>query len=112
MQGLHAGDLLVTDVTDDVVDNAHVNVQMSKTAAKSTTPQQSGPQQNNMPPGGSSQYGNQSITDSNMQGQQGQQNQKQANQGKARRAQTARGPASHDLEPHPQLEAFQPKATQ
>ena len=77
LTGLKAGDVIVTDVTDDVVDNAAVQVHQSKSAEQ----QPQAPPLQNTPPGGSTQYGNQGLTDQNMQGQQSQQNQK--SQGKA-----------------------------
>ena len=71
MTGLKAGDVIVTDVTDDVVEGAAVQVHMAKGAAQAmAAPQQS------VPLGGSTQYGNAEITDRNLQGQQGQQNDK------------------------------------
>jgi len=73
LNGLKAGDVIVTDVTDDVTDGREVQVHMA--AAPDQQPQP--PSQSN-PPGGSSQYGNEGITDRNLQGQQAQQNQKGA----------------------------------
>jgi hypothetical protein len=72
MTGLQAGDIIVTDVTDDVTEGAAVQVHMAKSAAEQET---ASPKQN-VPLGGSTQYGNANITDQNLQGQQGQQNQK------------------------------------
>jgi multidrug efflux pump subunit AcrA (membrane-fusion protein) len=69
LTGLKPGDIVVTDVTDDVVDGAEVQVHPTQ-AALQTPPQQ------NAPPGGSTQYGNQGLTDQNLQGQQSQKNQK------------------------------------
>jgi multidrug efflux pump subunit AcrA (membrane-fusion protein) len=71
MTGLKAGDIIVTDVTDDVVEGAPVEMHMAKSdeQQESTAPKQS------VPLGGSTQYGNANITDQNLQGQQGQQNQ-------------------------------------
>jgi len=67
--GLKAGDVIVTDVTDDVVEGAAVQLHMAKDAAQeAAAPKQS------VPLGGSTQYGNANITDQNLQGQQGQQN--------------------------------------
>jgi multidrug efflux pump subunit AcrA (membrane-fusion protein) len=70
LNGLKVGDLIVTDVTDDVVDGAEVKVQQGKPSEQQPAPTQSAP------PGGNSQYGNQGITDENMQNKQSQQNQK------------------------------------
>jgi multidrug efflux pump subunit AcrA (membrane-fusion protein) len=78
--GLRPGDTLVIDVTDDVVEGAHVKAQPSKSAAQTVNPQ-AGPQQNTAPPGGSTQYGNPAITNANMMGQQGKQG-KKGKQGK------------------------------
>ena len=69
MTGLQAGDIIVTDVTDDVVEGAAVQVHMAKSAAE-----QAAPPKQSVPLGGSTQYGNANITDQNLQGQQGQQN--------------------------------------
>jgi len=71
MTGLKVGDIIVTDVTDDVVEGAPVEMHMAKgdEGQESTAPKQS------VPLGGSTQYGNANITDQNLQGQQGQQNQ-------------------------------------
>jgi RND family efflux transporter MFP subunit len=69
MTGLKAGDVIVTDVTDDVVEGAAVQLHMAKAAAEeAAAPKQS------VPLGGSTQYGHANITDQNLQGQQGQQN--------------------------------------
>ena len=78
MTGLKAGDVIVTDVTDDVVEGAAVQVHMAKGAAQAmAAPKQS------VPLGGSTQYGNAEITDRNLQGQQGQQNDKGSVKGQA-----------------------------
>ena len=68
--GLKAGDVIVTNVTDDVVDGAAVETHMAKGAEE-----QAAPPKQDTPLGGSTQYGNANITDRNMQGQQGAQNQ-------------------------------------
>ena len=70
VNGLKAGDIIVTDVTDDVVEGAAVQTHMAKGSE-----QQAAPPKQNVPLGGSTQYGNADITDQNLQGQQGQQNQ-------------------------------------
>jgi multidrug efflux pump subunit AcrA (membrane-fusion protein) len=77
LTGVQAGDVIVTNVTDDVVDGAEVEPHFSKTQQQQAqqTPQ-------NKPPGGSTQYGNQGITDQNLEGKQAQQNQKGQGQGK------------------------------
>ena len=76
LSGLKKGDVIVTDVTDDVVDGAAVQTHTTKSPEQ----QPSTPPQQNTPPGGSTQYGNQGITDQNLQGQQ--QQQKKGGQGK------------------------------
>jgi multidrug efflux pump subunit AcrA (membrane-fusion protein) len=76
LNGLHEGDLLVTNVTDDVVDGAAVQTQ----EVKSGEQKPSSPPAQNTPPGGSTQYGDQGITDRNLQGQQAKQNQKGSGQ--------------------------------
>jgi hypothetical protein len=72
VDGLKAGDVIVTDVTDDVVEGAEVQTQMAPGAEA----QQGAAPKQDVPLGGSTQYGNANITDRNLQGQQGQQNQK------------------------------------
>jgi len=78
VNGLKAGDIIVTDVTDEVVEGAEVEMHTAKGAEQqSTAPKQS------VPLGGSTQYGNANITDQNLQGEQGQQNQGGKKQGPA-----------------------------
>ena len=72
LNGIKEGDLIVTDVTDEVVDNAEVKTHMTK--APEEQPQKAPSQA--VPVGGDTQYGNQGITDRNLQGQQQQQNNK------------------------------------
>jgi multidrug efflux pump subunit AcrA (membrane-fusion protein) len=72
LTGLKAGDVIVTDVTDDVVEGAAVQVHQAE--SPQSQPQQ--PPKQNTPPGGSTQYGDQGITDKNLNGQQSQQNKK------------------------------------
>ncbi len=74
VSGVNAGDLIVSQVTDDVVPGAPVQVHESK--APTETPVQPPPQ--NTPPGGTTRYGNIGITDQGMQGQAAQQNHKGA----------------------------------
>jgi len=76
LSGLRAGDVIVVDVTDDVVEGAAVQVHMGK--GPQDQPQQA-PKQST-PPGGSSQYGPQGMVDQNLQGQSSTQNQKQSSQ--------------------------------
>jgi multidrug efflux pump subunit AcrA (membrane-fusion protein) len=71
LTGLRQGDTIVTNITDDVIEGAPVQVHQAKSPEQK--PQQEPTQ--NTPPGGSTQYGNQGITDNNLQGQQAQQNQ-------------------------------------
>ncbi len=79
VSGLKAGDLIATNITDDVREGAPVRIAMEK----SVEDQPTAPPSQTRPPGGSSQYGNQGITDQNLQGKQGQQNQKGEGKGKA-----------------------------
>jgi multidrug efflux pump subunit AcrA (membrane-fusion protein) len=72
LNGLHVGDEIVTNVTDDVVEGAAVQMQ----EAKSSQQKPSSPPAQNTPPGGSTQYGDQGVTDRNLQGEQAQQNKK------------------------------------
>ncbi len=74
LTGLQAGDVIVTNVTDEVVDGVEVQPQFVKTQERQ--PQQA-PQ--NAPPGGNSRYSNEGITNQNLQGKQ-QQNQKSQQQ--------------------------------
>jgi multidrug efflux pump subunit AcrA (membrane-fusion protein) len=71
LTGLKAGDVIVTDVTDDVVDGTAVQTHQSKSVEQKPAP----PKQD-LPPGGSTQYSNEGLTDQNLQGQQAKQNQK------------------------------------
>jgi multidrug efflux pump subunit AcrA (membrane-fusion protein) len=71
MTGLKVGDVIVTNVTDDVVENAPVEMHMAKGQEEQPV---SAPKQD-VPLGGSTQYGNANVTDQNMQGQQGKQHQ-------------------------------------
>ncbi len=74
LSGLKPGDVIVTDVTDDVVEGAAVQTHESKESVPQQQPKQAPSQ--TTPPGGTTQYGDQGITDTNLQGQQSQQNQK------------------------------------
>jgi len=71
--GLNEGDLLAISITDDVREGAPVQVKNSTAPGLNPNPQAGSNQ--SAPPGGSSQYGNQAITDANMQGQQAKQQQ-------------------------------------
>jgi multidrug efflux pump subunit AcrA (membrane-fusion protein) len=72
LAGLKVGDIIVTDVTDDVVDGKPVTTHTTK----SPDQQPQAPPSQTAPPGGNTQYGNQGLTDQNLQGQQSKQNQK------------------------------------
>jgi multidrug efflux pump subunit AcrA (membrane-fusion protein) len=72
LTGLKVGDIIVTDVTDDVVDGASVTTHTTNSADQ----QPQAPPKQSTPPGGNTQYGNQGLTDQNLQGQQSKQNQK------------------------------------
>jgi multidrug efflux pump subunit AcrA (membrane-fusion protein) len=74
LRGLKEGDLIVTEITDDVTEGAPVKTRSNGIPGENTNPK-SGVNQN-APPGGPSQYGNQAITDTNMEGQSAKQNQK------------------------------------
>ncbi|HVG27546.1 MAG TPA: efflux RND transporter periplasmic adaptor subunit [Acidobacteriaceae bacterium] len=71
LTGVEPGDTVVTNVTDDVVEGAPVEVH--RRPDPQSQPQQ--PPSQNTPPGGTTRYGNQGITDENLQGKTGQQNQ-------------------------------------
>jgi multidrug efflux pump subunit AcrA (membrane-fusion protein) len=79
VNGLKAGDVIVTNVTDEVVEGAEVEMHMAKGSEE-----QAAPPKQSVPLGGSTQYGNANITDQNLQGQQGQQNQSGNKQGPAK----------------------------
>jgi hypothetical protein len=70
--------MIVTNITDDVVDNAEVETRLAKSpeAKPMKAPSQ------NTPPGGSTRYSQDAITDRNVQGQQQNSDQKSAGQGK------------------------------
>ena len=65
MSGLKVGDLIASNVTDDIVEGAKVNTKISEQKSQAAP---AAPQAQSQPVGGSTQYGNQSITDANMQG--------------------------------------------
>jgi multidrug efflux pump subunit AcrA (membrane-fusion protein) len=62
LDGLKAGDVLVTAVTDDVKEGAKVQARFAKTPGSSSSATSG--QQPNQPPGGPAQYGNQKQVDS------------------------------------------------
>ena len=65
LTGLKVGDLIASSVTDDIVEGAKVNTHLSQQKSQAAP---AAPQSQSQPIGGSSQYGDQSVTDSNMQG--------------------------------------------
>ena len=75
VNGLQEGDIIASSVTDDAKEGVRVQAKESQVAGEAASPKSSPNQPT--PPGGSTQYGNQSITDANMQGQ----NEKQQNGG-------------------------------
>jgi multidrug efflux pump subunit AcrA (membrane-fusion protein) len=69
LSGLKPGDVIVTDVTDDVVEGAAVQAHETKGPEEQPqAPKQNAPPDTHL--GGSTQYGDQGITDQNLQGQQ------------------------------------------
>ena len=80
MNGLKPGDVIVTDVTDNVTEGAEVQAHM--TASPEKKPQ--APPSQTTPAGGTTQYGDEGISDQNLQGAQSQQNQSGKTQGKSR----------------------------
>jgi multidrug efflux pump subunit AcrA (membrane-fusion protein) len=66
VNGLKPGDVIATSVTDEVTEGASVQTRPSPAEDQNAN---QAPAQTLAPPGGSSQYGDQSITDQNMQGQ-------------------------------------------
>lgn len=78
VSGVTPGDLVVTQVTDDVVPGAEV--QMHETRSPGEAPAQ--PPQQGKPPGSTTRYGNIGITDQSMQGEAQQQNKQGSQNGK------------------------------
>jgi multidrug efflux pump subunit AcrA (membrane-fusion protein) len=70
--GLKVGDVIVTEVTDDVLEGVSVRIHPEKSNAA----QPQAPPKQTAPLGGSTQYSNEGITDQNLQNQQSQQNNK------------------------------------
>lgn len=77
LTGVQAGDVIVTNVTDDVVDGATVQLRFAKTEEQQ--PRQ--PPAQNAPPGQSTRYSNEGVTNEEMQGKESQQDQKGQGQG-------------------------------
>lgn len=71
LSGVNEGDIVASGFTDDVKEGVKVQPKESQTAGEAASPKSSPNQKT--PPGGSTQYGNQAITDANMQGQAGKQ---------------------------------------
>ena len=71
--GLNEGDMIASTFTDEVRDNVKVQEKMGKEPGAEGGPQ--GAPNQNQPPGGSTQYGNEAITDANMLGQSAKQQQ-------------------------------------
>lgn len=71
LSGLQEGDQIAASFTDDVKEGVKVQAKEMQVAGEASAPRGAPNQQ--APPGGSTQYGNQSITDANMQGQAGKQ---------------------------------------
>ncbi len=90
MNGLQPGDVIVTDVTDNVAEGAEVKVHMA--ASPEQSPQK--PPSQTRPPGGASQYGDEGISDQNLQGAQSQQNQSGKTQGQSKGVSAAKRSAT------------------
>ena len=71
LSGVREGDVVASSFTDDVKEGARAEAKLTPTAGEASAAS-SGANQS-APPGGSTQYGNQSVTDQNMQGQAGKQ---------------------------------------
>lgn len=71
VNGLKPGDLIAASFTDDVKEGAKVQAREAEAPGEAAS-SKSAPDQK-APPGGSTQYGNPSVTDANMQGQNGKQ---------------------------------------
>lgn len=84
LNGLQVGDLIASNFTDDVKEGAKVKAKETEVAGQASAPKAAPSQQ--APPGGSTQYGDPSITGANMQGQAGKQSgggQKKGSEGKS-----------------------------
>lgn len=79
--GLKEGETIATTFTDDVREGGKVRMQMAKGEENGEPRKGPQPPSQSAPPGGPSQYGDQSITDQNMQGQLGQTGKKQGKNG-------------------------------
>ena len=75
--GLQEGDLIAVNITDDVREGAQIQSAMTKSPVEEPAAQPP----KSTPPGGSTQYGNEGMTDRNLQGKQGQQNNQGAHAG-------------------------------
>ncbi len=73
LSGVKEGDLIASSFTDQVQQGVQVQTKQTRSPGAATA-QQGAPNQN-QPPGGTSQYGNQAITDANMLGQSAKQQQ-------------------------------------
>ena len=87
LSGLEPGDVIASSFTDDVKEGARVRPEEGKAPGESAA--RNSPN-GSAPPGGSTQYGNQSITDANMQGQIG----KQQNSGGRKKGGGKQSPSS------------------
>lgn len=74
-RGLNEGDIIATSVTDEVHEGAKVQVKEQPASKQNAV--KAAAAAANTPPGGSTQYGDQSITDQNLQGQANQSQKKQ-----------------------------------
>jgi multidrug efflux pump subunit AcrA (membrane-fusion protein) len=74
VSGLKPGDILITEITDDVAEG--VKVKPKSAGGPGENADAKGSVNQPAPPGGPSQYGNQAITDTNMQSQAGKSQQK------------------------------------
>jgi multidrug efflux pump subunit AcrA (membrane-fusion protein) len=81
VRGLNEGDVIATSVTDEVHEGAKVQAREQPAAKKASV-------STNTPPGGSSQYGDQSITDQNLQGQANQTQKKPQQQSKEKKSES------------------------
>ena len=89
LSGLKEGDLIASSFTDQVHDGVQVKTKGTPSAGTQTA-QQGAPNQS-QPPGGTSQYGNQAITDANMLGQSAKQQQGKASGGAGQQKQSGGG---------------------
>ena len=91
LNGVKAGDLIVTNVTDDVVDGAEVQVNIAPEEVRRSLSRRA------TSPGGSTRYSTNALTDKNLQGQQQNRTSSRRGNGKGeQQKRAAKARASHE----------------